>query len=381
MRLDLTDIKIVDDHCHPFDPKREDKGFEQYWTLSMLPIGPLDMKNTLLYRLVLKELGHVLDLKPEATEEAILQKRNALYKADPKVYLDMLFRAANIDTLILDIGYPAEEFTGYSVDIDQFISLLPVSMARIIVRIEPIIFRLLKLDLPFGEFVDKFNTTLDEDIRKHRAVAIKSVIAYLSGLEINKTSLEDATKGYDIYRVDKSNKKAEKDLRDYLMLQTLEACIRYDIPLQLHTGVGDSPIIDVRLSNPLLLFNMFRDEHYGKAKYVLVHAGYPYTAETGFLVNNYPNVWADISEMNPFASIGIEPKLLELMEMAPLTKILYGSDGYNIPELFWFASVYLKKSLGRALDTLIENGTIDEQYALQVANWILSENSKRLYRL
>ena len=41
MKLDLTNLKIVDDHCHPFDPKREDKGFEQYWTLSMLPIPPI----------------------------------------------------------------------------------------------------------------------------------------------------------------------------------------------------------------------------------------------------------------------------------------------------------------------------------------------------
>ncbi|MGD0612308.1 MAG: amidohydrolase family protein [Anaerolineales bacterium] len=381
MKLDLTNLKIVDDHCHPFDPKREDKGFEQYWTLSMLPIPPMDMKNTLLYRLVLKELGGFLELGPGATEDEILHKRNELYKGNPKGYLDRLFRAAHIDTLILDIGYPAEEFTGYSVDIDQFTSLLPGSMARIIVRIEPIIFRLLSQDLVFAEFVDKFNTTLDEDIRKHRAVALKTVIAYLTGLEIKKVSRDDAAKAYDAYRADKSNKAAEKGMRDYLVLQTLEACIRYDIPLQMHTGMGDSPLIDVRLSNPLLLFGMFSDEHYGKAKYVIVHAGYPYTGETGFLVNNYPNVWVDISEMNPFAGIGIEPKLLELMEMAPMTKIMYGSDGYNIPELFWFASVYLKKSLGRALDRLIENDTMDEAYARQVAAWILGENAKRLYRL
>ena len=128
-------------------------------------------------------------------------------------------------------------------------------------------------------------------------------------------------------------------MRDFLVFQTLEACLRHDIPLQLHTGVGDSPIIDLRNSNPLLLINILKDEHFGKAKIVLVHAGYPYTAEAGYLANNYPNVFIDVSEMNPFASIGIEPKLLELMEMAPLTKLFYGSDGYNIPELFWFSAV------------------------------------------
>jgi predicted TIM-barrel fold metal-dependent hydrolase len=381
MALDLNEFRVIDDHCHPFDPARENQGFEQYWTLSMFPLDPIDMKNTLLYRLVLREMSKYYALGPRASEAEIIAKRNSLYKENPKSYLDTLFRAAGIDTLMLDIGYPAEEFTGYSVDIDEFSSLLPISLARKIVRIEPIMFRLIKQELHFPEFVQAFNESLENDIDKHKAVALKTVIAYPTGLDVQKQDDSQFARHYYSYLVDKNDKVAEKGVRDFLVFQGLEACLRHDIPLQLHTGVGDSPLIDLRLSNPLHLINIIKDEHFGKAKIVLVHAGYPYTAEAGYLANNYPNVFIDLSEMNPFASIGLEPKLLELMEMTPLTKLFYGSDGYNIPELFWFSAIYFKKVLGRVLDKLIDDDVFYQDEAITVAKWILGENAKRVYRL
>ncbi len=381
MQIDLSEFPIIDDHCHPFDPARENQTFEQYWTLAMFPLDPVDMRNTLLYRLVLREMGRLLDLGPNAPEEVIVEKRNAIYRGDPKAYLDRLFQAAGIAGLLLDTGYPAEEFTGYAVDVDQFAALLPISTARIIVRIEPILFRLLKQELRFAEFVAAFNETLEGEIQKHHAIALKTVIAYPTGLQVQKIADADAARAYYGYLVDRADRAAEKGLRDYLVLQTLEACLRHDIPLQLHTGVGDSPLLDLRLSNPLLLFDIIRDERYRRAKIVLVHAGYPYAAESGFLANNYPNVYVDVSEMMPFASIGVEPKLLELMDMAPMTKLLYGSDGYNIPELFWFSGIYFKKILARVLQKLIDDDVMDVDYGQQVATWILSENARRLYRL
>jgi predicted TIM-barrel fold metal-dependent hydrolase len=381
LALDLNYFRVVDDHCHPFDPRRETQGFEQYWSLAINPLDPLDLKNTILYRLVMRELSKFLELKWPCPEAEVIEKRNTRYKENPKAYLDSLFRAANIETLILDIGYPAEEFTGYSVDIDEFSSLLPISLARKIVRIEPIMFRLVKQELRFTEFTRAFNESLENDIKKHNAVALKTVIAYPTGLEVKKLEEAQIARSYYSYLVDKTDKQAEKALRDFLVLQTLEACIRHDIPLQLHTGVGDSPLIDLRLSNPLHLFNILKDDHFLKAKIVIVHAGYPYTAEAGFLANTYPNVYIDLSEMNPFSSIGLEPKLLELMEMTPLTKLMYGSDGYNIPELFWFSAIYFKKVLGRVLDKLIVDEVFDQEEATTVAKWILSENAKRIYRL
>ena len=67
--------------------------------------------------------------------------------------------------------------------------------------------------------------------------------------------------------------------------------------------------------------------------------------EAGYLANQYPNIYIDISELNPFMSIGVERKLLSLLEMSPTTKIMYGSDGVVIPELFWISSIKELKSI------------------------------------
>jgi predicted TIM-barrel fold metal-dependent hydrolase len=98
-------------------------------------------------------------------------------------------------------------------------------------------------------------------------------------------------------------------------------------------------------------------------------------------VNSYPNVFLDLSETIPFISIGIADKLMKLFEMTPTNKIMYGSDGYNIPELFWISALETKRALSRVLNELVESDTIDVDWALEIAEQILSMNTKRIYKL
>jgi uncharacterized protein len=381
MALDLDGLQVIDNHCHPFDPERETEDFDQYWTVAMDEVPAKFMRATVLYRMVMGRLKKVLDLAPDAADDEVLAERNKRYRADRRAYLDFLFRDAGIDTLIVDIGYPSEEFTGYSVDPAQFKSLLPVRDVRAIVRIEPIIYRLLKEAPSFSEFEESFHEELVRQTDEYQAVALKSVIAYLTGLGVTPVSRDEAARAYDRLMRDASDTEAEKAVRDRFFLHTVDLCAERDLPLQLHTGAGDSPIMDLRLSNPLSLYDVISDEHYGRIQWVLVHAGYPMIGEVGWLANTYPNVWVDVSEMVPFAGSGIETRLLELFEMAPLTKVMYGSDGYNIPELFWFGARHFKSALGGALGTLVGAGHIDSAFAQYAAQCMCSENARDLYRL
>jgi predicted TIM-barrel fold metal-dependent hydrolase len=145
--------------------------------------------------------------------------------------------------------------------------------------------------------------------------------------------------------------------------------------------MGDTPFIDLRLANPILLYDLINDPLVKNAKIILTHGGYPWIEEAGFLVNTYPNVYLDLSETIPFISIGVEEKLLNLFEMAPTNKIMYGSDGYNIPELHWFSSIQTKNALGRALNKLLKNEYIDEAWAKEIGEQILSNNAKLIYNL
>lgn len=97
------------------------------------------------------------------------------------------------------------------------------------------------------------------------------------------------------------------------------------------------------------------------------------------MVNSYPNLYIDLSEAIPHATVGVKAKLLALLEMAPTSKIMYGSDGFNIPELFWIAALAAKRGLRDALGEIVASGTLDEEQALDVADRFLSGNAKKLY--
>lgn len=384
-KIDLLKNKVIDGHCHSFLPSKEDETFEQYWTLSMKHIPVEFMKNTLIYKLVIKELAKVLELEGEVGDEIVVKKRNEIYKSNPKKYISLLFNKAKIEKVIVDTGFPSNYYSGYSINIKDFMKILPNNIdIKTIIRIEVIIEPLLDKKLSFREFEEEFISKTNIEISENNAVALKSVIAYLTGLNIEKVKRNEAINAYNKY-INKDSEsnifKEEKILRDYCFLCALNICKTKKLPIQIHTGIGDSPILDLRLSNPLSLYSLISDSYFEDVQFVLVHAGYPYTTEAGYLANNYPNVWVDLSEMNPFASIGVQQKLLALMENAPLTKICYGSDGYNIPEIFWFGSVFFKKVLSKVLSDLVNESIINVDYAYEVGRNILENNSKKLYNL
>lgn len=387
--LEIFDFPVIDDHCHAFLPEKEDEAFDQLFNLSTLPIPKIHTENMILYRKVMKELTRVLRCPFDF--DKVLSKRKKGYTSDPKKYIRKLFDDAVIDTLIVDTGYPTKEFTGYSVPLEEFKELVGCKI-KALYRLEPLIFNLFEDSLPFEEVLERYLESINDAIKKDNYIGLKSVIAYGYGLNIKKEDEEDAKKVYDELKKRKILNKPlpeknageiekERKLRNFLIWKGIEKSIELDVPFQIHTGVGDSPWIDVRDSNPLHLFDVISDEKLRKAKIVIVHAGYPFVEETGFLVNNYPNVYVDLSEMIPFIGTGIKNKILDLLEMAPTTKILYGSDGYNVPELFWISALIGKKAISEALSELVKSEAIDEDYAYKTAEMILSKNSRRLYRI
>jgi predicted TIM-barrel fold metal-dependent hydrolase len=387
--VDLSQCSVVDNHCHPFLPWKEDKEFHQFFNLSTINIPKLHGENIILYRKVMKELSRVLNCPFDFHE--ILKKRKEEYSSKPSDYIAKLFNDAKIDTLLLDTGYPSEEYTGYSVPLEDFHKLVKCNL-RCIYRLELLLFRLFQKSPPFDEMLEKYVESIERAIKTDKYVGLKSVIAYVFGLKDLKQDERSARDAYErlkekrlltvpLAEKDPKAIKDEKILRDYLVCLGIEKSIDLDVPFQIHTGIGDSPYIDVRDANPLHLFEVIADEKLGKAKLVLVHAGYPFVEEAGYLANNFPNVYIDLSEMFPFVATGMKNTVLQLLYMAPTTKIMYGSDGYNIPELFWISAIWGKKAISNALEDLVISEAIDEDYAYKTGRLILSENAIKLYNL
>ncbi len=73
--------------------------------------------------------------------------------------------------------------------------------------------------------------------------------------------------------------------------------------------------------------------------------------------------------------------LVELLALAPATKLLYGSDVGRLPELFVLAAAWTRAALGEALGWLVERGDLDAGEARDVGRRILGANAETLYAL
>ena len=378
--VSLDSVKIIDGHAHPFLMEKEGEDFSLYWSTSLLPGAGPNNKNTLTYRMMIETLKPVLGLEPSTGDEKVIARRNELYQSDMKAYLSLLFDEAGLETVLADMGYPTEVFSGYSVDFEQFSAFMPTT-TKAVVRIEPLVFALIGQGLGPAEFFKAFDRMLEEEISRLRPVALKTVIAYLTGLKVTRFGPQEVEKSFLAFSADQNDFEAAKPFLNSLVFQTVAKCREKDLPLQMHTGFGNAPLLDVSRSNPSLLYGFLNDPEVSGVKLVLLHAGYPYVREMAYLVNNYPNAWVDISQVTQFTGVGLEAVLTDLLAMVPVDKIMYGSDGLGVPELYWWPAIQIRKCLPLTLDRFLEQGLITEPLAEEIGRGILRENSLKLYGL
>jgi hypothetical protein len=171
-----------------------------------------------------------------------------------------------------------------------------------------------------------------------------------------------------------------KAFRDFLIVRALELSIDLDVPMQIHTGVGDFDIL-LDQCDPALLYDLLKDDKLRHASVVLVHSGFPNNQNAAFMASVLPNVFLDFSLTIPFLNPLSHERLKETLEIAPSSKVMYGSDGFNIPEIFWFSAKVGKRALEKCFTSFGEEKLYDENEINQKAKQILSENATQLYRL
>ncbi len=171
-----------------------------------------------------------------------------------------------------------------------------------------------------------------------------------------------------------------KMLRDFLIVRAMELSIDLNVPMQVHTGVGDYDIL-LDQCDPSLMYELLKDERLRHATVVLVHSGFPNNQNAAFMTSVLPNVFLDFSLTIPFLNPASHERLMEILEIAPSSKIMYGSDGFNIPELFWLSVKVGKRILQRCFERFLQERIFDEDEINQKARRILFANANELYRV
>lgn len=391
--LDFSDFSVVDAHCHPYT--RKDRLSPDEWvdevsfgggSAEYLRAGGIALndkalatlqrvkRDTLYFRYMLRRLAEYFQV--DATVDAVVEARNrAIADQGYAAYARGLHQAGGIETLIVDDGHPLPQ-----VNLEHFRAEVGVDIVPIF-RIEVLIQKLLDQDSGWAEFQRAYDEGIALALSNGGYKGLKSIIAYRTGLDIDPRS-RSADQGMialeKIRRARGRGGDAIKNLRDHLFCRAIERCIDFDAPFQVHTGMGDWEV-HLAACRPALLMELLRYPAYRACKFLLVHTGYPYHAEAGYIANVLPNIWCDLSEGLPFAGNAGKRIIAEVLEMASPSRVCYGSDTYGSPEPFFTSALLGKQALAQALQGLINDRFMTGAEARGIAKMILSDNARELY--
>ena len=303
------------------------------------------MASAVTYRRAIRLLAEHLGCEP--TEEAVYERRRA---TDPAEYAASLLRATNTELVLLDEGFPsAEQGTSW-----QELGELAGCPARPIMRIEQV-----AESVGVGA-LDGLREAV-AGARRRGYVALKTIAAYRGGLDLDALPLPG-----------RADRLEGTPLRDVL-LAALEAnrAAGDPLPVQVHTGFGDSDLL-LPSARPGLLKPLI--EQFRETTFVLLHC-YPFVREAGWLAHVYGNVYFDVSLTIPHVARSATA-LYEALELAPVSKLLYASDASRTPELYLLGARWWRDALAEVLPALLP-----EDDAVAAARMILRENARGVYRL
>ena len=145
--IDLSQNKILDDHCHAFLPEKETARNVSLAQLLHWTTAPEEENtNLLLYRRVLKELSRILKCESNG-ENQILKKRDQAYppgNRDKQIaYISKLFDDAKISWLLFDTGYPSSQYPdSYDADEKSLSQVFARQKFNFIFRLDELMWRL-----------------------------------------------------------------------------------------------------------------------------------------------------------------------------------------------------------------------------------------------
>jgi predicted TIM-barrel fold metal-dependent hydrolase len=310
------------------------------------------------------------------TEDAILAQRNTL---DTVSLAERLYRAANIDTLVLDLGYPSPETCLSPEQMGQVGHCRTVKLLRLEVLMQELVVEY----SDFDDLVARFEMELS-DMRGRGYAGFKSIAAYRGGLQISERSKDEAAVSFNEARSAIRNGKlriTQKPLMDYLLHSAFRHAAEQGLPIQFHTGYGDSDT-DMRLGNPLHLRDVLERGDLRTMKVVLLHESYPYTQLGAYLAAIYPHVYFDLSYAIPYVDrLDMLAFTRQALSVAPASKLMYSSDGTNLPEMHWASAMRGRSVIAQVLNEMIEADEIDEQQSYALGQFILRDTAYSVYEL
>ncbi|XP_074276487.1 protein fluG [Silene latifolia] len=376
LRETVEKIELLDGHAHNIVAIDSSFPFIKCFTEADAHDALSFAPHTLSFKRGVREIAALYGC--ESTLQSIEDYRK---KSGLESVTSACFGAARFSGLLIDDGLNFDK----KYDIEWHKTFVPF-VGRIL-RIEHVAEKILDEDLPNGAKWT-LNTFTESFVGKLKSLAgsvvgLKSIAAYRGGLEIDTNVSEiDAEDGLsEVLNAGKPVRIANKKLIDYIFTRSLEVALSFDLPMQIHTGFGDKDQ-DLRTSNPLHLRMLLEDKRFSKCRLVLLHTSYPFSKEASYLASVYPQVYLDFGlGLLLLSNNGMKTAVKELLELAPLKKVMFSTDAYAFPEAFYLGAKRAREVIFSVLKDACIDGDLSIGEALEAAKDLFAENAIRFYKI
>ncbi len=364
-------VPLVDHHCHGIvrddlsRPEFELLATESDWaepagmTIFDSPFGVT----------VRAECSSLLDLPRHSSAQDYWARRSELGQQE---VASRLMRNTGIETLIIDTG-----FRGTSIlDLPEMSSLTGADS-----------FEIVRLESVAESLVGKTNAdSFEEDYRAELsrratdAVGFKSIIAYRYGLDFDPTrpTATQVRESASQWLASQDRVKPRLD-HPVLLRFVLWEAVLHRKPIQFHVGYGDSDIV-LHRCDPTQMTGFIKATVDSGIEIMLLHC-YPFIREAGFLAQVYPHVWLDTGSAVNYTGPSSQELIRASLELAPFGKMLFSSDAFGLPELYYCGALLWRRGVGEILDEWVKQDRMGIDDAHRYLSWFAHGNAQRAYKL
>ena len=195
-----------------------------------------------------------------------------------------------------------------------------------------------------------------------------------TGQKVGQRALPSNAPGIGAPRTDESVDAGDiKTFQDFLFYQICHMAAELDLPVQIHTGMGQG-----HRTNAAYLQTAIQNNP--ATRFVLLHCSYPWIQDISMLADKYPNVFPDLTMLPLVSTRSSVTMLHELIERASLDRIFWGCDTWTAEESFGSLLAF-RHVLALTLTEKISAGYFTHADALLVIDAILFNNPQRFYKL
>ena len=223
----------------------------------------------------------------------------------------------------------------------------------------------------FDDYIDLMYSTIRSRHRAGGLVAFKCAEAYNRSISFQPDDRKAAQRAFGI-PPDRITEEQKIIFGNYIFNRCCELAAELDVPFQVHTGLAQ-----LKGSQPMNFESTII--RHPRTRFVLFHAGFPWTHQLAGLAFNHPNVLLNMGWAATLCTSSAIRALHDYMDVSrSINTITWGSDCWTAEESVG-ALLAWRFIVSKVLTERIGDGRISRKDAELLARKLIFENGSRVY--